>query len=91
MIRSLNFGLYEQAKVYIGALKSRSRIKSRWRLATMAPPPILEFEGHEGLLYANGYRFNIKGVNWSAHASPAHMQPSTRDVCCASQVWVGGL
>ena len=25
---------------------------------------LLEFDGHDGLLYANGKPFSIKGVNW---------------------------
>ena len=27
-------------------------------------PGALHFEGHDGLLYANGRQFHIKGVNW---------------------------
>ena len=27
---------------------------------------LLDFNGHDGTLYANGEKFSIKGVNWCA-------------------------
>ncbi|KAL1510621.1 hypothetical protein AB1Y20_006922 [Prymnesium parvum] len=40
------------------------RLGSHQSYAGAVPPDALVFEGRDGLLYANGKQFHVKGVNW---------------------------